>query len=60
MNNTIKQENKKLSNLLEEIRNFKISSNSGKSYLNKAMENIQEAIEENWSLLEIKTKEGLK
>jgi hypothetical protein len=53
----ITQENIKLSNLLEKIRAFKISSNSGGSYLNKAVENIQEAIKENLSLMEIESKQ---
>lgn len=54
--NSIKQENIRLSNLLEKIRAFNIRSNSGKSYLNKAVENLSQAIKENWAYYEVSLK----
>jgi len=56
---TINQQNKRICLLLNKIRDLKINSNSGKSYLNEAVENLEEALKENYAFYII-SQEGLK
>jgi hypothetical protein len=55
--NKIYIQNQILNNFIEKLNTLEIESNSGKSFLNKAVENIEEAIKENNAFLEIKLKE---